>query len=304
MPGRVPSTRAGGRAGAVLGSWHGGRDGGTALAEMCAGSRQDAREASQRAPLHPPPAGYVILVAPSGRALTHELGLRTRAGDAAMWIPEDANGRALAFEDVRAAVQFRSAAVGGRPRLLWARACHPGESAEATTLDVHLSADGGQSMLSETGSTRTTAEAVGHVPRGRAGAAAVFSPEVGPLRLPSVHLNELRERGFTKLRTVSMVQVASMKTTLHQRMESLISQREAAGVEISGPGRVQEFNLGEEEDAFQLVEKSPMFARLHANPVMLHLLEAFTGGPVRAAHPPSTRITMPQNGELGPGGGW
>ena len=223
-----------------------------------------------------------------------------------MWIQEDANGHPLAFEQVRAAVQFRSAAVGGSvERLLWARTCHPGESAEATApLDVHLSADGGHSMLCETSYAQATAEAVKHVPRGRAAQAAMFSPEIGPVKLPSDHLDDLRVRGFTRLRAVSMAQVVSMKTTLHQRMETLISQREAAGVEISGPGRVQEFNLSEEEEAFHLVEKSPLFARLHAHPVMLHLLEAFTGSPVRAAHPPSTRITMPQNGDLGPGGGW
>lgn len=173
-----------------------------------------------------------------------------------------------------------------------------------TAVGVHLSADGGQRVLCEASSSRVTAEPMTYVPWVDAGPEAVFSAEMGPMRLPTEHLKELREDGFTKLRAVPMAEIASIKAMLQERMESLISQREAAGVQISGQGRIQEFSLSEDEDAFSLVEQSPSFARLHANPVMLHLLEAFTGGPVRAAHPPSTRITMPQNGDLGPGGGW
>ncbi len=200
---------------------------------------------------------------------------------------------------------FRSAIGGKLGQILWARACQPDGAVPApTAIGVHLSANGWHRVLCETTSSRAAADSVTYVPCASAGEDAVFSVDVGPMRLPSEHLNELREEGLTKLRAVSQEEVASMKATIQQRMESLISQREAAGVEISGQGRIQEFNLSEDEDTFRLVEKSPSFARLHANPVMLHLLEAFTGSPVRAAHPPSTRITMPQNGNLGPGGGW
>ena len=200
---------------------------------------------------------------------------------------------------------FRSVTGGRSGQVLWARACPPdGAVPAATAIGMHLSADGWEQVLCESSSSRAAAEPVTYVPRANAGREAVFSAEMGPMCLPSEHLNELREEGLTKLRAVSKEEIASMKAMIQQRMESLISQREAAGVGISGQGRIQEFNLSEDQDAFCLVEKSPSFARLHANPVMLHLLEAFTGSPVRAAHPPSTRITMPQNGDLGPGGGW
>ena len=273
---------------------------------MCGGSRQEAKQAVRTCKA-PPPAGYVLLAASSGSVLTHSLELRPRGTDAAMWVPEDANGSPLAYGDVHSAVQFRSAAVGGaRQRVVSAHPCQTGTGtpAGAGTVAIYLSVDGGQSVLCETTSTRATAEAVGQTPRGNAGAEAVFSAEIGPARLPSEHLDELRESGFTKLRAVSADQIASMKSTLQRRIDSLVSLRRTAGVEISGQGRVQEFNLNEEEEGFHLVENSPLFARLHSHPVMLYLLEAFTGGPVRAAHPPSTRITMPQSGDLGPGGGW
>jgi hypothetical protein len=208
-------------------------------------------------------------------------------------------------EQVQAAVRFRSAAVGsGSSKVLWTRAYQDEAAPTATTICVHLSADGGERLLCEAGSSWGAADPLVDVSRTDAGPEAVFTAQIGPMRLPSEHLNELRESGFTKLRAVPIAEIASIKSVLKQRMESLITQREAAGVQISGQGRIQEFNLSEDEDVFRLVERNPFFARLHANPVMLHLLEAFTGGPVRAAHPPSTRITMPQNGDLGPGGGW
>jgi hypothetical protein len=58
---------------------------------------------------------------------------------------------------------------------------------------------------------------------------------------------------------------------------------------------------------FSPIEHEPILAQVHTNPVMLSILEALLGGGgngVRAAHPPTTRITMPQDGSLGPGGGW
>ena len=135
-------------------------------------------------------------------------------------------------------------------------------------------------------------------------AGSVFTVEIGPIMLPSEHLAELRETGLTKIRLCCAAAVAEMKATMQERMDLLVAEREADGDEVSGDGRIQEFNLGNDAGNFSLVEQQPLFAKLHSNPIMLHMLETFAGGPVRAAHAPSTRITMPQDGSLGPGGGW
>eukprot|EP01046_Picozoa_sp_COSAG06_P021121 COSAG06_NODE_1572_length_9064_cov_8.042052_5_plen_461_part_00 len=274
---------------------------------MCGGSRSEARAAKVRAApvaaATAAPPGHVLLASPSGRVLTHALLFEARATDDAMWVAEDAAGRALGHGDARAAVRYRSAAVAEKPVVLWAKRCEPAAGAAPATLAVHLAQDeGGARVLAE-----PSAGGAVDRPPADAGPTAAFAVEVGPVRLPSEHLEELRSSGFTKLRVASAADIASMKSTITQRMESLVAQREASGEERSGKGRMQEFNLNDDAeggDDYRLVEQAPLFARLHANPVMLHLLEAFTGGPVRAAHPPSTRITMPQDGSLGPGGGW
>jgi hypothetical protein len=144
------------------------------------------------------------------------------------------------------------------------------------------------------------------VVEGHPSAKTVFSVQFGPEKLPSEHLAELRATGLTKLRVCSTRETAEMRATVQRRMDALTASRDAAGAEISGKGRVQEFNLSDPDDVeqFSMVGTDVLFAKLHSNPVMLHLLESFASCGVRAAHPPSTRITMPQDGTIGPGGGW
>ena len=217
------------------------------------------------------------------------VALATRGDDSAMWVPIDGSGAALGFEAAARAVAFRSGA---------------GE----TQIKVELAAESPPTFRLADGGLEED----------------LFSVLMGPAKLPSEHLAELRAVGLTKLRVCSPAQVEAMKAAIGGRMDELIARREAAGAEISGHGRVQEFSLQEDEDegrtperpdrgsdaragagaGFLLAEQCPEFARLHSHPVQLHILESFVGSSVRAAHPPTTRITMPQDGSLGGGGGW
>jgi hypothetical protein len=130
----------------------------------------------------------------------------------------------------------------------------------------------------------------------------------GPDRLPSEYLAELEATG--------LVCVPGLGPRVVAHLRALVG-REMAELEAAGRPEELEFrwspawgyNLAHGFEAARcLAERSHHFARAQTHPLMLQLMEAYMGDggavPIRAAHTPVTRITLPQDGSRGPGGGW
>ena len=152
-----------------------------------------------------------------------------------------------------------------------------------------------------------TAEGGGADPDGGV-LAAPFVLQAGPDRLPSQYLEQLHTEG--------LVCVPAFGPRIVEHLRAIVAD-ELERLEASGQTEQAEFrwspkwgyNLAHafEADRF-LCERSHHFARAQTHPVMLWLMEQYMGDggtvPIRAAHTPVTRITLPQDGSRGPGGGW
>ena len=164
--------------------------------------------------------------------------------DDAMWVPVGAGGAVLHHEAAQGAVQFHSAVGSGRV-LMARRVSDNGTAAggAGAAVAAHLSA--------VTGPAVQLSAVSGDVADGELSETPVFTVQFGPTQLPSEHLAELRATGLTRLRVCSTRATAAMRATVQRRMDTLTASREAAGADVSGEGRVQEFSLSDPEDEEQ-----------------------------------------------------